>query len=139
MASSMFFSMMMLAGLGQAAIFKRQQEGVPPDFPSFNGTGPTMLRFSCHQLVIDRIDPLVNPGAIPSPHQHQIVGGDAFNASMPLEDIAELSSCTTCSYSEDFSNYWTSNLVPDFRCTYPSTNALTAISSIVLPSPQRVV
>ncbi|KAK4225662.1 hypothetical protein QBC38DRAFT_482434 [Podospora fimiseda] len=90
--------------------FKRQ--GVPgmPEIPGFNGTGPTMLRFGCHQLVIDRIDPLVNPGAIPSPHQHQIVGGDAFNASMPLEDIAALSTCTGCSYSEDFSNYWTSNL-----------------------------
>ncbi|KAK4185092.1 hypothetical protein QBC35DRAFT_348677, partial [Podospora australis] len=85
---------------------------LPPDFefPSYNGTGPTMLRFGCHQLVIDRLDPLVNPGAIPSPHQHQIVGGDAFNASMPLTDIADISSCTGCSYSEDFSNYWTSNL-----------------------------
>jgi len=82
----------------------------PGGFPPFNGTGPTMLRFGCHQLVIDRIDPLVNPGAIPSPHQHQIVGGDAFNASMPLSDIASLSTCTSCSYSADFSNYWTSNL-----------------------------
>lgn len=83
---------------------------LPTDWPTFNGTGPTMLRFSCHQLVIDRIDPLVNPGSIPSPHQHQIVGGDAFHASMPYTDIASLSSCTTCSYSDDFSNYWTSNL-----------------------------
>src|SRR4051812_8467676 len=58
---------------------------LPPDFdpsklPTYNGTGPTMLRFGCHQLSIDRIDPLVNPGSIPSPHQHQIVGGDAFDA-----------------------------------------------------------
>ncbi|KAK4039896.1 hypothetical protein C8A01DRAFT_16172 [Parachaetomium inaequale] len=81
-----------------------------PERPPYNGTGPTMLRFGCHQLVIDRIDPLVNPGAIPSPHQHQIVGGDAFNASMRLSDISASSSCTTCSYSDDFSNYWTSNL-----------------------------
>ncbi|KAK4457555.1 hypothetical protein QBC42DRAFT_236063 [Cladorrhinum samala] len=78
--------------------------------PTYNGTGPTMLRFGCRQLSIDRIDPLVNPGAVPSPHQHQIVGGDAFDASMPLSDIAAESSCTTCSYSDDFSNYWTSNL-----------------------------
>jgi hypothetical protein len=69
-----------------------------------------MLRFGCHQLVIDRIDPLVNPGSIPSQHQHQIVGGDAFNASMPLSDISAISTCTSCSYSDDFSNYWTSNL-----------------------------
>lgn len=34
-----------------------------------------MMRFSCSKLVIDRLDPLVNPGLIPSPHLHQIVGG----------------------------------------------------------------
>lgn len=71
----------------------------------------TMLRFGCHQLVIDRIDPLVNPGSVPSPHLHQIAGGNAFNASMPHDtDISELATCTTCSFSEDLSNYWTANL-----------------------------
>ncbi|KAK4168447.1 hypothetical protein QBC43DRAFT_341647 [Cladorrhinum sp. PSN259] len=71
----------------------------------------TMLRFGCHQLVIDRIDPLVNPGLLPSPHVHQIAGGDAFNTTMPHDtDISTLASCTTCSFSEDFSNYWTANL-----------------------------
>ncbi|KAL1842564.1 hypothetical protein VTJ49DRAFT_4847 [Mycothermus thermophilus] len=80
------------------------------DLPTYNGTGPTMLRFGCHQLVIDRIDPLVAPGQVPSHHQHQIVGGDAFNATMPHSDISALSTCTTCSYSDDFSNYWTANL-----------------------------
>ncbi|KAM7197470.1 protein of unknown function (DUF1996) domain containing protein [Naviculisporaceae sp. PSN 640] len=92
-----------------------QRRQLPPDFdpstlPTYNGTGPTMLRFGCNQLSVDRIDPLVNPGAVPSPHQHQIVGGDAFTASMPLSDIAARSTCTTCSYSDDFSNYWTANL-----------------------------
>lgn len=29
---------------------------------------------------------------------------------MPLSDIAKLSSCTTCHFKEDFSNYWTANL-----------------------------
>lgn len=101
-----------VAGAGPAVKAARQ---LPPDFdpsklPTYNGTGPTMLRFGCHQLSVDRIDPLVAPGAIPSQHQHQIVGGDAFHASMPLADIAALSTCTTCSYSDDFSNYWTSNL-----------------------------
>lgn len=33
-----------------------------------------MLRFSCSQLVVERLDPLVNPGMNPSPHVHQIVG-----------------------------------------------------------------
>lgn len=99
-----------LGALARASPPKPSVTPTPPALPPYNGTGPTMLRFGCHQLVIDRIDPLVNPGAVPSPHQHQIVGGDAFHASMPLTDISALSTCTSCSYSEDFSNYWTSNL-----------------------------
>jgi hypothetical protein len=72
----------------------------------------SMLRFQCSQLVIDRIDPLVQPGIEPSTHMHQIVGGNAFNVSMPaLELDPSLSStCTTCDFSEDLSNYWTANL-----------------------------
>ncbi|KAK4183254.1 hypothetical protein QBC35DRAFT_456470 [Podospora australis] len=71
-----------------------------------------LLRFACSQLVIERTDPLVNPGLVPSPHTHQIVGGNSFNASMdPAElDPSTASTCTTCSYSEDFSNYWTASL-----------------------------
>jgi hypothetical protein len=79
--------------------------------PQFGGNnGFTMLRFGCSQLTIDRIDPLVNPGQAPSPHLHQIVGGDAFNTTMQVTDIAKQASCTTCGYSEDLSNYWTANL-----------------------------
>lgn len=70
----------------------------------------TMLRFGCSQVVIDRIDPLVNPGQLPSPHLHQVVGGNAFNVSMPQTDISQLSTCTTCSFADDHSNYWTANL-----------------------------
>jgi hypothetical protein len=75
-------------------------------------TRPPMLRFSCSQLVVDRLDPLVNPGVVPSPHLHQIVGGNSFNASMDpaLLDIPTASTCTTCTFSEDFSNYWTAVL-----------------------------
>jgi hypothetical protein len=71
-----------------------------------------MLRFSCSQLVIDRLDPLVNPGSIPSAHLHQIVGGNSFNASMDpaTHDLVEKSTCTSCTFSEDFSNYWTAVL-----------------------------
>lgn len=29
---------------------------------------------------------------------------------MPATDISKLSSCTTCHFSQDFSNYWTANL-----------------------------
>ncbi|KAI1841609.1 hypothetical protein JX266_012162 [Neoarthrinium moseri] len=71
-----------------------------------------MLRFSCSQLVVERLDPLVNPGLIPSPHVHQIVGGNSFNASMDpaTHDLPKGSSCTSCTFSEDFSNYWTAVL-----------------------------
>ncbi|KAF2260680.1 hypothetical protein CC78DRAFT_555473 [Lojkania enalia] len=71
-----------------------------------------MLRFGCSQLVIDRIDPLVQPGVAPSSHLHQIVGGNSFNTTMEAGkyDLVEESTCTSCTYSEDFSNYWTANL-----------------------------
>ncbi|KAF2005038.1 hypothetical protein P154DRAFT_424765 [Amniculicola lignicola CBS 123094] len=69
-----------------------------------------MLRFGCSELVIERLDPLVNPGSIPSTHMHQIVGSNAFKASMPYSDIAEEATCTTCHFAEDKSNYWTANL-----------------------------
>lgn len=79
-----------------------------------HGSGQTleMLRFSCSQLVVDRLDPLVSPGSIPSPHLHQIVGGNSFNATMePIaHDLPSSSTCTSCTFSEDFSNYWTAVL-----------------------------
>jgi len=71
-----------------------------------------LLRFSCSQLVIERTDPLVSPGSVPSPHVHQIVGGDSFNATMDPADLdpARDSACTSCTYAQDFSNYWTASL-----------------------------
>lgn len=71
-----------------------------------------LMRFGCSQLTIDRVDPLVNPGSIPSVHMHQVVGGNSFNASMTAgsHDPPTLSTCTSCTYSEDFSNYWTANV-----------------------------
>lgn len=71
--------------------------------------GAAMLRFACSQLVVERLDPLVTPGVIGSPHVHQIVGGDSFNATMTpvVHDLPSLSNCTSCTFSEDFSNYWT--------------------------------
>jgi hypothetical protein len=78
-----WFSLLLQAGLSQAA-----------------------LRFGCATLSIQRLDPIVEPGRIPSAHIHQIVGGNAFNATMK-GDIGEQGSCTTCAYTENFSNYWT--------------------------------
>lgn len=70
-----------------------------------------MLRFACSQLVVDRVDPLVNPGMVFTPHLHQIVGGNAFNVTMdPANDPAQQSTCTSCSFVQDKSNYWTSVL-----------------------------
>jgi hypothetical protein len=68
-----------------------------------------LVRFGCSQLVVDRLDPLVEPGNTPSAHLHQIVGGNAFTPDMRPEilDPATLSTCTTCQPADDFSNYWT--------------------------------
>ena len=35
---------------------------------------------------------------------------NAFQASMPVTDVAKLASCTSCFFDEDLSNYWTANL-----------------------------
>jgi hypothetical protein len=41
-----------------------------------------LLRFACTQLVIERTDPIVNPGMNPSAHTHQVVGGNSFNVTV---------------------------------------------------------
>lgn len=69
----------------------------------------TMLRFGCPQIVIDRLDPLVQPGIAPSAHVHQIVGGNSFNTTM-VTDVAAAADCTSCEFSENHSNYWTANV-----------------------------
>lgn len=35
---------------------------------------------------------------------------NAFNASMSVTDISKLASCTSCTFDEDLSNYWTANV-----------------------------
>ena len=77
-----------------------------------NAVAQNMLRFACSQLVVERTDPLVNPGQKYTPHLHQIVGGNSFNVTMDpaTHDLAAQSTCTSCSFAEDFSNYWTAVL-----------------------------
>jgi hypothetical protein len=77
-----------------------------------NAYAQNMMRFACSQLTIERLDPLVNPGLAPSTHLHQIVGGNSFNTTMDLasHDPPKMSTCTSCTFSEDFSNYWTAVL-----------------------------
>lgn len=63
------------------------------------GPADAYLRFGCATLSVQRLDPIVEPGKVPSSHVHQIIGGNAFNASMdPKVDIAEKATCTTCSF-----------------------------------------
>jgi hypothetical protein len=68
-----------------------------------------MLRFACSQLVVDRVNPVVQPGTPSAADLHQIVGGNSFNLTMDLatHDLPGLSPCTSYSFKEDFSNYWT--------------------------------
>lgn len=75
-------------------------------------TAQELMRFGCAQLTVDRVDPLVEPGNKPSAHMHQIIGGNSFNASMQPSDVDPPtdSTCTSCTYSEDFSNYWTASV-----------------------------
>jgi hypothetical protein len=93
------------------------------------------LRFGCSTVSIQRLDPLVEPGNVPSAHLHQIVGGNAFNASMdPADgDIAEKATCTTCTFSEDFSNYWTA--VMFFKHTNGSYKRVPIMQNTALPEP----
>ncbi|KAF8244032.1 WSC-domain-containing protein [Wilcoxina mikolae CBS 423.85] len=58
-------------------------------------------------LLMERADPIVNPGAVAS-HLHNIVGGNGFNYSMTYEGT-QASTCSTCKAKADKSNYW----VPD--------------------------
>jgi hypothetical protein len=62
-----------------------------------------------HLFSVQRIDPLVEHGNVPSAHLHQLVGGNVFAPMMNSSamDIGNKGTCTTCFFSEDFSNYWT--------------------------------
>jgi hypothetical protein len=77
------------------------------------GGGSAMMRFACSQLVVERLDPLVNPGVIGTPHVHQIVGGNSFKASMtPVAyDLPSRSNCTSCTFSEYVTSLPTSPIV----------------------------
>ncbi|AEO67479.1 uncharacterized protein THITE_160890 [Thermothielavioides terrestris NRRL 8126] len=95
------------------------------------GPSEAALRFGCSTVSIQRLDPLVEPGKIPSAHLHQIVGGNAFNATM-VGDISEKATCTTCTFSEDFSNYWTA--VMFFRHTNGSYKRVPLMQNTALPN-----
>ncbi|KAL8988123.1 MAG: hypothetical protein Q9177_002754 [Variospora cf. flavescens] len=55
-------------------------------------------------LVIDSLDPLINPGG-QSAHVHSVSGGSAFAPSMDF-GLTQTSKCTTFPIIDDKSNYW---------------------------------
>ncbi len=59
-------------------------------------------------LVRDRVDPIVNPGAV-SGHLHTIMGGNGFSDSMTFQS-ARASTCSSCRVRADMSNYWVPSL-----------------------------
>ncbi|TMW57953.1 hypothetical protein Poli38472_013427 [Pythium oligandrum] len=63
-----------------------------------------MFRFDCYDnLVVERVDPIVNPG-MAGTHVHVVSGGNAFNSNST--DLTK-SSCTSCPIGADLSAYWT--------------------------------
>ena len=68
---------------------------------------------------------------MPSAHLHQIIGGNAFNATMD-GDVGERGSCTTCTFTEDFSNYWTA--VMFFKYTNGSYKRVPIMQNAALPN-----
>lgn len=79
-----------------------------------------MLLFSAHPslaffkvpcstpLVIERADPIVQPGAA-SNHVHSIMGGSGFGFTMDY-NMTQTSQCNSCSAIQDKSNYWVAAL-----------------------------
>lgn len=63
-----------------------------------------LFTVNCAPLTIQRGDPIVTPGVI-SPHVHIVVGGTAFQQSLP-NDVARRAKATTCDKILDKSNYW---------------------------------
>ncbi|KAJ3509865.1 hypothetical protein NMY22_g16152 [Coprinellus aureogranulatus] len=63
-----------------------------------------LLRFPCAQLKPQRDDRSQLTA-------FQVSGGNAFESiAEPNTDLPSTSTCTTCRFKEDFSNYWTANL-----------------------------
>ncbi|TMW57958.1 hypothetical protein Poli38472_013432 [Pythium oligandrum] len=71
-----------------------------------------MFRFDCfNNLVVDRVDPIINPGT-EGGHVHIISGGNAF--SKDAKDLTK-STCTSCPIGADLSAYWTPALYVKYK------------------------
>ncbi|KAF4148811.1 hypothetical protein GN958_ATG02009 [Phytophthora infestans] len=77
-------------------------------------TARSMFRFSCfNNLVVDRVDPIVNPGEAAG-HLHAISGGNGF--SMDADGAAmKASTCASCPIGAGLSAYWVPQLYVKFK------------------------
>ncbi|KAL1856431.1 hypothetical protein Daus18300_010698 [Diaporthe australafricana] len=75
-----------------------------------HSTSAGKIRFGCSQLAYGVFDPLIFPGQTTAGHLHQFNGGNGLNYTLDQADVAPESSCTTCTFAENFSNYWTATL-----------------------------
>lgn len=57
------------------------------------------------QLVDERLDPIISPGAPFSQHSHTVFGGSMFSAAMTYEQTQQ-ADCSSISVQSDKSNYW---------------------------------
>ncbi|KAL4169410.1 hypothetical protein KRP22_010330 [Phytophthora ramorum] len=73
-----------------------------------------MFRFDCfNNLVVDRVDPIVNLGAA-SGHLHAISGGNGFSKNADGAAM-KASTCTSCPIGADLSAYWVPQLYVKFK------------------------
>lgn len=67
------------------------------------------FRLPCRApVVVQRADPIVNPGALAS-HVHTIMGGNGFGFEMNYKSTQQ-STCSSCIVAQDMSNYWVPTL-----------------------------
>ncbi|XMA12603.1 hypothetical protein WAI453_005394 [Rhynchosporium graminicola] len=68
-----------------------------------------IMCLACSRLSVERLDPIGNPRLESPTYLHQIAGENSFNASMDTgsHDTVGQSICTSCTFGEDVSNYWT--------------------------------
>ncbi|KAI7246090.1 hypothetical protein KC352_g14322, partial [Hortaea werneckii] len=60
------------------------------------------------RLLLERIDPIVDPGEV-SGHVHTVSGGSGFGFNTTFEQQRD-SACSSCPIKQDMSAYWTPKL-----------------------------
>jgi hypothetical protein len=57
------------------------------------------------EIVDERVDPIISPGADFSAHSHAVLGNSMFNTNLTYEQTQE-ANCTSISIAADHSSYW---------------------------------